>query len=193
MSLASAASIPSFGSTDVAPYGQGLSTLPTYENAELNRNIDPVRIVEPNQAQFDTSADDYVASPTFPIVKKIFVERAPASRTALLAEWDGCVTDIPENGFYFSATLKGKVGEGVEGVEEDATIPLGDVAEGDKDLLRLGNFFRLCVIQLILPSGQPRRYTDVVFRRMPAYRRDDLEKANERAREIVQGLCVDAD
>ena len=94
-----------------------------------------------------------------------------------LAEWSGYVTSIQEEGYSFSATLTGVSGIGVEGEQDDAIIPVSDVAEADKELLRVGNFFRLCVTQEVTKSGQPRRYTQVIFRRMPAYRREDLESA----------------
>lgn len=113
---------------------------------------------------------------------------APAE---LLAEWSGCVTDIQEVGHFFTATLKGIKGEGVKDEEDDAIIPISDVSEWDKDLLRPGNFFRLCVMHEITPSGQPRRYSLVVFRRMPAYRKQDLDAAMERGRKLARGLRVE--
>ncbi len=181
--------------TEMPNFEYPLSTLPSSGQIDLNATSSQKQgrgqIAASNQSLFDTSADDYVASPTFPITRLADIGSAPASRTELLAEWDGCVTGLPNEGYYFSATLKGKVGEGVQGEEEDASIPLDDVSEGDKDLLRLGNFFRLCVIHEVLPTGQPRRYTQVVFRRMPAYRRHDLEQSAERGREIARRLRVE--
>jgi hypothetical protein len=109
----------------------------------------------------------------------------------VLAEWNGCVTSVHNAGHYFSATLRGIVGRGVKGEEEDATIPISDVSESDKALLQPGNFFRLCVIYEVNPSGQPRRFTQVVFRRLPAYRQHDLDRAAERGREITRGLRVE--
>lgn len=109
----------------------------------------------------------------------------------LLAEWSGCVTDIQEAGHFFSATLTGIKGEGVKGEEDDAIIPISDVSEWDKDLLQRGNFFRLCVMYEVTPSGQPRRYSLVVFRRMPAYRKQDLDVAMERGRKLARGLRVE--
>src|SRR6185436_5217375 len=49
------------------------------------------------------------------------LERSPVS---VLAAWDGCVEHIGD--FYFSAALRGLRGEGVQGQEEDAEIPLSD-------------------------------------------------------------------
>lgn len=114
------------------------------------------------------------------------IRRNPARR---LAEWNGCVTEIDTH--YFSAALKGIFGEGVNGEEEDAEIPISDVSESDRDLLALGNFFRLCVFYEMREDGQPRRYTQVVFRRLPAYRPHELAQAVERASEIHRLLRVE--
>lgn len=108
-----------------------------------------------------------------------------------LAEWSGYVTSIQEEGYSFSASLKGVSGTGVVGEQDDAIIPISDVAPGDKELLQIGNFFRLCVTQEIDKSGQPRRYTQVIFRRMPSYRRDDLDLALERGDELANGLLLE--
>ena len=140
----------------------------------------------------DTSVENRKGAPatTTPLPQSTEISRAYVSPVELLAEWNGCVT-VVEDGPYFMATLKGILGEGVKGEEEDATIPVSDVSEWDKDLLRPGNFFRLCVIYEILPSGQPRRSTQVVFRRLPAYRQHDLDTALERGRELARGLRVE--
>lgn len=115
----------------------------------------------------------------------------PAGRrepTVLVAEWNGCVTSVDTD--FFSAELTGITGEGVRGEQEDAEIPLSDVSDADRELLHPGNFFRLCVFYESR-DGQPLRYTKVVFRRLPAYRSVDLQRAAERAAEIHRHLRVE--
>src|SRR5688500_14778564 len=97
----------------------------------------------------------------------------------LLAEWSGCVLSIDSN--TFTAELTGVRGDGVSGEEEDAEIPLSDVASSDMELLVPGNFFRLCVFYETREDRRPRRFTQLVFRRLPAYRSVDLAKAAERS------------
>lgn len=109
----------------------------------------------------------------------------------LLAEWSGCVTSVQKEGHFFTATLKGVKGGGVKDEEDDAIIPISDVSEWDKDLLQPGNFFRLCVMYEITPSGQPRRYSLVVFRRLPAYRKQDIDAALVRGVRLARGLRVE--
>ena len=72
----------------------------------------------------------------------------------LLAEWDGYVTNISEH--YFTASLTGIFGQGVEGEREEAEIPVSDVNKSELDLFQLGGAFRLCVLHEELRNGQPR-------------------------------------
>ena len=114
--------------------------------------------------------------------------RATAPMT-LLAEWDGSVESI--EGHFFSASLKGIFGEGARGEEEEAEIPLSDVSPLDRELLRIGSVFRLCVFYEVDDDDQPKRFSKVVFRRLPAYREDDLQKASKRAADRAARLRVE--
>lgn len=111
--------------------------------------------------------------------------------TEVLAEWSGYVTEIMPGGLAFAASLTGVRGNGVQGEEDDAIIPIEDVSEWDRELLHPGSFFRLCVNHEVTSSGQPRRYTQVIFRRLPAYRQQDLDSAVEKGRELARGLRVE--
>jgi len=117
------------------------------------------------------------------------VLRIEGSRATLLAEWSGCVLSIDEHFFY--ASLKGIYGEGIRGESEEADVPISDVSESDMELLHPGHFFRLCVFYEISEDGQPRRYTQVVFRRLPAYRKFDLERAESIGEDLFRGLRVE--
>lgn len=173
------------------------STLPFTGSAEFppsfrsNREAPQGITSDANERQLDTSLGGPNLPPTLSLPLSVDVSRLAAPPVELLAEWNGCVTSIEPSGHSFSATLKGVVGEGVKGEEEDATIPVSDVSEWDRDLLRPGNFFRLCVTYEVHPNGQPRRSTHVVFRRLPAYRQHDLDKAAERGRDLARGLRVE--
>lgn len=136
-------------------------------------------------------ADTSVDKRKPPLTMAVPAVRESAPPLELLAEWNGYVTDIQAEGHFFYASLKGVKGEGVKDEEEDAVIPISDVSNTDRELLRPGNYFRLCVMYEVLPSGQPRRYTQVVFRRLPAYRQPDLDQAMARGRELARGLRVE--
>ena len=113
----------------------------------------------------------------------------PRVRSYLIAEWRGQVLSIEDN--YFVAELKGTIGNGVAGSHEEATIPIEDMSPPDLELLQVGAFFRLCVSYEVSLHGTRRRYTGVVFRRMPAYRRDELEQADREAADLVRAIRVE--
>lgn len=106
-----------------------------------------------------------------------------------IAEWDGLVTDIEDE--YLVAQLRGTFGMNVIGCDEEAFIPIEDVNQKDYDLLKIGAFFRLCISYEISPHGNRRRYTEVVFRRLPAYRREELEVARSDAAELARDIRVE--
>lgn len=124
---------------------------------------------------------------TIPVGETDFTAEMP--QTELLAEWNGFVTAIGD--LYFCASLDGVFGEGVEGQKEEAEIPVSDVSRSDLDLFKLGGIFRLCVLHEVRQNGQPRRFTQVVFRRLPAYRAKEIVLAEERAEQIHQRLHVE--
>ncbi len=107
----------------------------------------------------------------------------------LVAEWQGCVTSISDD--YFVAEMLGTHGEGVIGSLEEAVVPLEDLRESDKALLLEGAFFRLCISYEVEPTGSKRRFTEVVFRRLPAYRRDTLEVAAKDAYSLSRGIRLE--
>jgi hypothetical protein len=106
-----------------------------------------------------------------------------------VAEWEGHVTSIGKK--TFEARLSGIFGEGVEGQFEEATIPLAEITEINKPLFAVGAIFRLCMSYDEYPSGQIRRYTELFFRRLPAYRQRDLDDALKRARERLSELRLE--
>lgn len=135
----------------------------------------------------DTAVNNYMEEPTLP--QTTFQVKTVQPPQTLLAEWNGAVLSVKDH--FFIAALKGIAGEGVQGEEEDAEIPLSDVSEFEKDLLQPGNMFRLCVFSEVLKNGQPRRYTQVTFRRLPAYRSKDLEAASQRVDELYSSIRVE--
>lgn len=113
-------------------------------------------------------------------------KRDRTSTSQLIAEWHGQVTELEDDHFY--AELKGLHGEGVAGSNEEAVIPISDLRPDDKFLLTEGAFFRLCISYEIQSSGNRRRYTEVIFRRLPVFRRKELEEAKHRAQNLSRAL-----
>lgn len=107
----------------------------------------------------------------------------------LLAEWEGRVVSIYDD--YFVADVEGLTGEGVEGISEQAIIPIADIQDQDTTLFRVGAFFRLCINYQMIPGKRRVRVTTVIFRRLPAYSASELNAADDRARHLYQRLHVE--
>jgi hypothetical protein len=105
--------------------------------------------------------------------------RVPQHSPQLIAEWEGYVTKIETQ--TFQARLRGVRGKGVEGEVEDAVIPIREVGRRDNPQFAIGALFRLCISELGSSDEEVQTSTKIVFRRLPAYRREDLEAARERA------------
>lgn len=118
------------------------------------------------------------------------IAAAEVPRNQVMAEWHGMVTQLLEHTFV--AELKGVIGKDVKGAVEEAVIPVDEVRDEDLPFLVPGAFFRLTVNNVLRPDGKTRRrFTDVTFRRMPAYRREELEDAAERGRALARVIRVE--
>lgn len=106
-----------------------------------------------------------------------------------VAEWDGYVTKLDEQ--CFTAVLRGIAGEGVAGESHTAEIALDDVGRSDRPLLRPGAFFRLCIYFQLDEDDRPKRFAKVIFRRLPAYRQEELDQADRRSEERHRKLRVE--
>lgn len=89
------------------------------------------------------------------------------------AEWEGSVVLVTDD--HIVAALVGVKG-GVAAQEVEAEIPWDEIADDDCSLVRLGALFRLSVGHEI-EHGTRSRYSRLVFRRLPAWSRRDLEAA----------------
>lgn len=173
-------------------WGMGLDSGATYERRGaingLNEHVAETSPGRKDGSGKTTTSDSSNLNQLIPLTTASHVPRDEAE-PVLLAEWEGYVATVSEH--HFTAALSGVFGQGVEGVREDAQIPLSDVSRSDTELLQPGGIFRLCVFHTITPYGQPRRYTEVVFRRVPGYRPKDLAAARGRADTIHRSLRVE--
>jgi hypothetical protein len=178
-------------------------TLAELENTDIetidSKNPTSIRYDDFNSkdtsfSQPDTAAnDERIHTVAKPLKTQPAYFRHEAQRQLfpkLLAEWSGYVTSL-ENTYSFNAVLKGITGKGVKDEYEEAVISISDVSDSDRELLKVGNFFRLCVMHEVSSAGQPRRYTQVIFRRLPAYRQQDLDEANERGLALARSIRVE--
>lgn len=171
------------------------SVLPVYETRFLADNqVANLMLLTPdaNVSSLDRNANEAVAN----VVPQFLLRRTapPVTRpngntNAVVAEWEGYVTQISDK--TIEARLTGLTGEGVAGEVEEATIPKSEIADADQSLLALGSLFRLCISYEKTAAGERRRYSTLVFRRLPAYRQEDLDEAHKRTRARLNGLRVE--
>jgi hypothetical protein len=132
--------------------------------------------------------------PSYTAVRSPGLERArDAIATPLIvviAEWDGYVEEVLED--YFTARMRGLKGEGVVGKNEEAEIPISDIDNADFDLIVPGGFFRLTISYETRRVGPKRRFTEVQFRRLPAFTPREIESAEQLANELFNGFQLDS-
>ena len=105
-----------------------------------------------------------------------------------LGEWEGFVEKIEDDGFVVRMVdVKSKTSL----PEELARFSKSEVADHQKERLRVGAIVRWVVGLEKLPTGQRRRVSELHFRRLPAYTRRDLQRATQKAMELVEGIVWD--
>lgn len=101
-----------------------------------------------------------------------------------LQEWEGYVVDIQKD--FFTARLLDRTFD-AEVETELADFPLSDVSDGDLDLLKPGAIFRWA-IGYIRNRGTKIRASQIVFRRLPQWREQDLADAQEQANALAASI-----
>ena len=102
-----------------------------------------------------------------------------------IQKWEGHVTDIQEK--TFQASLIPIVGEGSD---QEAEIYLEEVKPDDRSLIELGSVFYWSIGYLDRPSGRLRA-SILRFRRLPAWTKDEVDKADAEADDFRRLLDLD--
>ena len=95
-----------------------------------------------------------------------------------LQAWEGTVEQIGETTFKARLFDRERSGE-----EETAEFELSEISDDDHSLVVPGAVFYWDVGYLITPSGR-RRASEIRFRRLPAWTREELEAARQEAAEF---------
>ena len=111
--------------------------------------------------------------------------RQRAATFYALQEWEGYVLEIDSTEFV-ARLVDLTAGSLVE--EEEATIPLAEIAEDDLAKMREGSVFRWVIGYERSASGTKRRVSQIVFRDLPVVTRADLQKSEKWARETIRSL-----
>lgn len=113
------------------------------------------------------------------------VRRAPTVTLHALQEWEGYVVDVTE-GDFVARLVDLTAGSSHE--EEEAVIPLDEVAEQDAHKVGPGSIFRWVIGYERSAAGTKKRVSQIVFRDLPAITGTDLRDGEAWAQETIRAL-----
>ncbi len=105
----------------------------------------------------------------------------PVATLHALQEWEGYVVDMDGNEIV-ARLVDLTAGSAHE--EEEAVIPLAEIADCDVANMRVGSIFRWVIGYERSPSGTKKRVSQIVFRDLPRMTEHDFQEARSWAREI---------
>jgi hypothetical protein len=111
-------------------------------------------------------------------VPRLYPQRPPAKdRLQRLQEWEGTVLDLREDSIRVRLVDKTN-----GGVEEEAEILLDEISRHDLPLIKRGAVFYWTIGYHDSATGQRTRQSIIVFRRLPAWSKSELEAMRRRVR-----------
>lgn len=102
-----------------------------------------------------------------------------------IQEWEGFIIDVTDK--QIVARLVDLTAGG-QAADDEASIPIDEISEDDRDKLAPGRLFRWAIGYQRLPGGTKQRTSQIVFRQLPAWTRRDVETARLEAAELVEFL-----
>lgn len=109
---------------------------------------------------------------------------ATLAREEKLQEWEGRVISILEDRFIARLT---DVTLGAAYEEEEGEFPLEEISDADRELVRQNAIFRW-VIGYRSIGATKERFGRIVFRRLPAWSRAELNEAKRKANKLAEEL-----
>ena len=111
--------------------------------------------------------------------------RMPATTLHALQEWEGHVVELSDGEFTARLT---DVTAGASYEQEEAVIPLAEIADGDAARMREGSIFRWVIGYERSAAGTKKRVSQIVFRDLPAVTETDLRAGEAWARETIRSF-----
>jgi hypothetical protein len=118
-----------------------------------------------------------------PIYRQVLKPPKPTLYT--LQEWEGYVVEITEDSF--TARLV-DITAGGELPDEEADFPISDLSEHDFKLLKPGAVFRWVIGYEKSRTGNKKRFSQLVFRDLPQWTKQELEEIEAHAKTIVSSI-----
>ena len=161
----------------------------------------------PHQAGFDVGATFYadVPTPQLPTIVdadsstnvSLATNYGASSQTASkqassrarvvflpLREWEGTVTQVLDDAFVGAMI---DLSEKEKGFQDVAEFPISDLPPDAEPLLKPGAIFRWSIGYMIV-DGTRQRASKIVFRRLPAWTKRDLQEANKYASDLSESI-----
>lgn len=110
-------------------------------------------------------------------------------RFTVIQEWEGAVDEVFEE--FFTAYLRDLTGN-EKHAGEVAELPIDDVSNDDRMLLRPGAVFFLTIGRVTRINGQVERTAQIVFRRLPAWTATQLDRATQQAESLSSFLSQES-
>lgn len=101
-----------------------------------------------------------------------------------LQEWEGYVVSITDD--TFTARLVDLTTN--DGIEEEADFPIAELSAADQGELRPGAIFRWAIGYRRTRSGNKKRFSRIVLRRLPAWTESELERIRQEAEALASAL-----
>jgi hypothetical protein len=148
--------------------------------------IDSVSIIEPLDP---VSGTDRSAAHNYRLPTPKHIDLPTAARTRLipLQQWEGYVSDVDFDSRTMTVRLKDLEPNG-NPHEEIAELDLDDVDPDDMELVQLGGVFRWIIGYRDQPFGKRERVSSLIFRRLPAWTKPDLDAAEVRAERLADAI-----
>lgn len=175
-------------------------------DARRETYLNPSRMIvaEPRFTEYELSESDrrekdaedvtFKVPSLLPPLRRVVEVGAVSNRPrklSLLQQWEGVVSEI--SGDYFWADLKDL--SGLSKNSEVVELPLSDISEKDKDILKVGSVFYWSIGYEKKEYGQITRISEIRVKRAPKWTTRMLDQAGEEAERLLTkltGACKEA-
>lgn len=129
--------------------------------------------------QFKEATVTFIKSERTPVVR--LPDSPSKDKFVSLQKWEGIVIEVKKD--IFLARLHDLT---KENPEEEAEFPLEEISPEDKKLLQPGAIFYWNIGYLDSRTGQRKRESIIRFRRIPAWREEEIEVAKQEAQALLK-------
>jgi len=115
----------------------------------------------------------------------VFVPVVPVGheRFIVLQSWEGCVLSVSPDSFVARLVDSKHIRP-----DEEAEFDVNELTEDDRELLEPGAVFYWSIGYYDKPSGQRIRASEIRFRRLPAWTKEELKEARDHAKRLSEQL-----